>query len=96
MPGGPGVLQASLATTFLLLISAAGLGTGLGMWLTGCCWVEGGGDWGRWREGTGRGKGGQEGSGEEPAGGELGNAPVETACLVGCTKQMYGKLEGAW
>lgn len=30
MPGGPGVLQAPPATIFLLLISAAGLGTGLG------------------------------------------------------------------
>lgn len=39
MPGGPGVLQASLATTFLLLISAAGLGTGLGQ-KTQTPWVE--------------------------------------------------------
>lgn len=47
MPGGPGLLQALCATTFLLFLISAG---GLGTWLTGWCWEVGAGGAGRTEE----------------------------------------------
>lgn len=86
MPGGPRLLQALSAVVFLVFLTAAGLGTGLGMWLAGGCYMGVGGDWGGCSEGTGRGKGIKR-EGRRARRGARKDPGRNCICLLDCLKQ---------